>query len=352
MRAIILTGGLGTRLRPLTADLPKPVLPVINRPFLEHQLLDLRRQGVKDVLLATGFKPGAFAKAFGNGSRLGIRLTYAHETRPLGTGGAVRHAMDFCRGTTLVLNGDVLQRLDLSGFLKRHTAARAEATIALTRVADPTQFGLVETNRSGLVKRFLEKPSPEEITCDTINAGAYLFEPSAIEAIPPGVLYSLERGLFPELLKHGRRLAAWVSNGYWLDIGTLDKYLQAHLDGLAGAWPLPLAGLRRRGPFLLDRGAVLGLRTSHEGAGRVLIGRGSSVGPGARFTGSVCLGAGVSVEAGAVLADCIVLDGARIGSDARLERCVIGRRCRVGAGCIVGPGRALGDGSVLTPFSR
>ncbi|MBI2362936.1 MAG: nucleotidyltransferase family protein [Elusimicrobia bacterium] len=215
MRAIILTGGLGTRLRPLTADLPKPVLPVINRPFLEHQLLDLRRQGVRDVLLATGFKPRAFARAFGDGKRLGIRLTFAHETRPLGTGGAVRHAADFCRGTTLVLNGDVLQRLDLAGFLKRHAAARAEATIALTRVADPTQFGLVETDRAGLVKRFLEKPSPEEITCDTINAGAYLFEPSAVASIPPGVLYSLERGLFPELLKPACRPTStgWAAPG-------------------------------------------------------------------------------------------------------------------------------------------
>lgn len=352
MRALILTGGLGTRLRPLTLDLPKPVLPVVNRPFLEHQLLDLRRQGVREVLLATGYKPAAFSRAFGTGARLGLKLRYAHETRPLGTGGAVRQALSFFKGTTLVLNGDVLQRLDLASFRRRHQALDAEVSIALTRVADPTQFGLVETDRKGLVKRFLEKPSPEEVTCDTINAGAYLIEPSALDLIPPGVLYSIERGLFPELLKRGRRIAGWVSNGYWLDIGTLDKYLQAHVDGLGGAWPLPLAGLRRRGPFLLDRGAKLSPRAVHDGRGQVLLGRGAVVEAGARFSGSVCLGAGVRVDAGAALNDCVVLDGARIGPETRLDRCLVGRECRVGAGSVVGPGRALGDRSRLTPFSR
>lgn len=352
MRALILTGGLGTRLRPLTTTLPKPVLPVVNKPFLEHQIGDLRRQGVREVLLATGYKPKAFALAFGDGRRLGVKLSYAAETRPLGTGGAVRHAAAFFKGTTLVLNGDVLQQLDLKAFLSRHASARAEASISLTRVADPTQFGLVELNRGGLVRRFLEKPSPEEVTCDTINAGAYLFEPAVLELIPPGVLYSLERGLFPELLKRRRRLAGWVSHGYWLDIGTLDKYLQAHLDGLGGAWPLPLAGLRRRGPYLLERGAQLGPRTSHEGPGRVLVGAGASVGPGVRFSGSVCLGPGARVSAGAWLGDCVVLADASVGADARLERCIVGRRCRIGAGAVVGPGRALGDGTVLAPFSR
>ncbi|MDE2292367.1 MAG: NDP-sugar synthase, partial [Elusimicrobia bacterium] len=302
--------------------------------------------------LATGYRPAAFSRAFGDGRRLGLRLRYAHETRPLGTGGAVRHAADFFTGTTLILNGDVLQRLDLAAFVRRHRQARAEVTISLTRVSDPTQFGLVETDRNGLVRRFLEKPSPEEITCDTVNAGAYLFEPSALDLIPPGVLYSLERGLFPELLKRGRRLASWVSNGYWLDIGTLDKYLKAHVDGLAGAWPLALKGLARRGPFLLSRGASLGGRTVHEGSGRVLLGAGASVGPGTRFVGSVCVGDGVSIGAGASLTDCVILSGARIGADARLERCVIGRRCRVGEGAFVGAGRALGDGSVLAPFSK
>ncbi len=352
MKAIILTGGLGTRLRPLTAGLPKPVLPVVNRPFLEHQLSDLRRQGVREVLLATGYRPAAFEAAFGNGRRLGLRLHYAHETRPLGTGGAVRHAAAFFKGTTLVLNGDVLQRLDLAAFKRRHAASRAEATIALTRVSDPTQFGLVETTRNGRVKRFLEKPSPEEITCDMVNAGAYLFEPSVLDLIPAGVLYSLERGLFPEMLKRGHALGSWVSNGYWLDIGTLDKYLQAHVDGLAGAWPLPLDGLHRRGPFLLAPGATLAPRVTHDGPGRVLVGPGGAVGPGARFAGSVCLGADVRVGAGAALSDCVVLEGTAVGADARLERCIVGRRCRIGAGALVGPGRALGDGSVLTAFSR
>ncbi|MBI3298657.1 MAG: NDP-sugar synthase [Elusimicrobia bacterium] len=351
MRALILTGGLGTRLRPLTANLPKPVLPVVNRPFLEHQIGDLRRQGVREVLLATGYKPEAFGRALGDGRRLGVKLRCVHETKPLGTGGAVRNAIDFFKGTTLVLNGDVLQHLDLGAFLKRHRSLKAEATICLTRVADPTQFGLVELEPSGLVRRFLEKPSPEEVTCDTINAGAYLFEPSVVRLIPPGVAYSLERGLFPELLKRKRRMAAWVSRGYWLDIGTVEKYLQAHLDGLGGEWPLPLKGLRRRGSFLLGSGATLGAGAAHEGPGRVVLGAGAKV-AAARFSGSVCLGPRTRVDAGAALTDCVVLERSHVGKDARLERCVVGRDCRVGAGALVGPGRALGDGSILTAFSR
>lgn len=350
MKALILTGGQGTRLRPFTCSTPKPLLPVVNVPFLHHPLALLRRHGVREVTLATAYRPGAFRRAFGDGRRFGLRIRYAFEKEPLGTGGAVRNACAGTRGTLLVLNGDVLHDMDFGAFLRFHRARRSEASIALTPVKDPTLYGLVETDARGRILRFLEKPSPDEISTNTINAGAYLFEPSVLERIPPGV-YSLERGLFPGLLAAKRPFYAWVCPGYWLDIGTVEKYLQAHLDALSGLTPLHRPELRRRGAFLLEPGVRLGADASHEGEGRVLVGRGARVAAGVRFTGSVCLGPRCVVGRGAALEDCVLLAGARVGEGARLSRCVVGQGCRVGPRSTLGPGRALGDGSTTTEHS-
>ena len=352
MKALLLIGGKGTRLRPFTCRTPKPLLPVLNRPFVEYQLDILKRHGIREAILCTAYRTGDFRRALSNGHSSGVALRFLQERVPLGTGGAVRNAQGLDDDTLLVLNGDVLNTLDVGAFLRAHRRARADASIALTRVKDPTLYGLVETGADGLVRRFLEKPSWDEITCNTINAGAYLFEPSAIALIPPGVPYSLERGLFPSLLHRGRRVLGYVTPGYWMDIGTVEKYLQVHLDILGGATPFRPAGLKRRGAFWLGAGARLGRETAHEGAGTVALGARASVGDFARLAGSVSLGADVVVGRGASLEDCVVLDGARIGDGARLERCVVGRRCRVGHHASIGAGRALGDGSSLTPFSQ
>ncbi|MEK7657522.1 MAG: NDP-sugar synthase [Elusimicrobiota bacterium] len=352
MQALILTGGLGTRLRPFTLDTPKPLLPVANRPFLLHQFDLLRRHGIRKVTLATAYRPETFRRMFAGGARVGLDLRYAREKTPLGTGGAVRNAVGTPAGTLLVLNGDVLHDLDLRAFLARHRNAHAEASIALTRVQDPTLYGLVDTDGSGRIRRFLEKPSQDEITCDTINAGAYLFEPSALDLIPAGVPYSLERGLFPRLLQEGRRMHGFLLDGYWTDIGTVDKYLQVNLDALSGASPLALPKAGQRGALLLEKGARLGKGVTHEEGGRTLLGAGCKIGEGVRFLGSVCVGAHSRIGRGALLRDCVILEGATVGEGARLERCIIGRGSRVGADCTVGPGTALGAGSSVSDFSR
>ncbi|MFH1725090.1 MAG: NDP-sugar synthase [Elusimicrobiota bacterium] len=352
MKALILTGGLGTRLRPLTCGAPKPLLPIVNVPFIHYQLRALRRQGVREVILATAYQPAAFRRALGDGRRIGLRLRYTVERQPMGTGGAVRHAARFLEGTTLILNGDILWRLDLASLLRRHRRARADVSISLVRVKDPTLFGLVETGRDGRIRRFLEKPSPDEITCDTVNAGAYLFEPSVHGRITRTVPYSLERGLFPELLRQGKRLFGFVHDGYWLDIGTIDKYLQAHRDILEGTPGFPIEGLGRRGAFRLAAGSMLAATVRHEGPGKVVLGRGTSVGPSVRFVGTVCLGERCRIGEGAVLAGCVVLDDARIGEGAKLEGSVVGRGCRVGAHAALGPGRVLGHGSTIADYSR
>lgn len=313
MKAVILIGGRGTRLRPFTMDTPKPLLPVVNRPFLLYQLDLLRRHGIRQVVLCTSYKSGEFR------ALLGRRVEYVHEKTPLGTGGALRNALDKLGDTTLVLNGDVFHDLDVTAFLRSHRRNKADLSIALTRVKDPTLYGVVETDPGGRIRRFVEKPSWDELESNTINAGAYLFERPMIERIPPGTIFSLERSLFPQLLTENKRLFGYVSGGYWIDIGTVDKYLQVHLDLLK--------------------------------AGKPVIGRGTKIGKWARLEGRVCLGRGVTVGKGAALEDCVVLDGAVIGSGARLERCVIGPRCRIGAEAQLGPGVAVAGGSTVGAFS-
>ncbi|PIR15666.1 MAG: hypothetical protein COV48_13075 [Elusimicrobia bacterium CG11_big_fil_rev_8_21_14_0_20_64_6] len=338
MRAVILIGGMGTRLRPFTLETPKPLLPVMNRPFLEYQFQILSRHGVREVVLCTSYRAGTFRRAFGTGRHLGLKISYVHERLPLGTGGAIKNAEPFLKGTTLALNGDVLNAFDLSAFLKFHRARKAEISIALTRVKDPTRYGLVLTDEKGMVRRFLEKPSWDEVVTNSINAGAYLFEPSVFAHLPKNKAYSLERGLFPERLAAGARMAGYVAPGYWIDIGSVEAYLQVHLDILQGRAPFK-PGQRCR-PFKNADGA------------RVTAGAGTTAAPFARFSGSVSLGAKVRIGRGAQLTDCVVLDGAVIGDGARLERCIVGPKARVGTHAVLGPGAALAGGSSVGNYSQ
>lgn len=338
MRAVILIGGLGTRLRPFTLATPKPLLPVLNRPFLEYQFQVLSRHGVKDVVLCTSYRAETFRRAFGTGRRLGLNISYVRERIPMGTGGAIKNAEPLLKGTTLVLNGDVLNAFDLGAFLKFHHARRAEISIALTRVKDPTRYGLVLTDEKGMVRRFLEKPSWDEVVSNSINAGAYLFEPSVFDHLPLGKPYSVERGLFPERLAAGARIAGYVAPGYWIDIGSIEMYLQVHLDLLQG-----------RAPF--KSGARARAVKNADGA-RVVAGPGTTVAPFVRFSGSVSLGAKVRVGRGAQLSDCVVLDGAVIGDGARLDGCVVGPRAKIGTHAALGPGRALAGGSAVGDYSQ
>ncbi|MEK7390444.1 MAG: NDP-sugar synthase [Elusimicrobiota bacterium] len=338
MRAVILIGGMGTRLRPFTLAKPKPLLPVLNRPFLEYQFQILKRHSITEVVLCTSYHAQSFHRAFGSGRRLGMKLFYVRERLPLGTGGALKNAEPLLSGTTLVLNGDVLNALDFTSFLRFHRANKAEISMALTRVKDPTPYGLVLTDEKNHVRRFLEKPSWDEVETNSINAGAYLFEPSVFSHIPAGKTYSLERGLFPERLSAGARIAGFVAPGYWIDIGTVEKYLQVHLDLMEGRTPFK-PGLEAR-PFKNADGA------------RVNAGAGVKVAAFTRFSGAVCLGAGVRIGRGAQLSDCVVLDGAVIGDGARLERCIVGPRARVGTHATLGPGAALAGGSRIGDYSQ
>ncbi|MBI4375808.1 MAG: NDP-sugar synthase [Elusimicrobia bacterium] len=353
MIALILIGGLGTRLRPFTCRTPKPLLPLLNKPFLQYQFDLLKAHGIRETVLCTSYRAEDFRKL--DPKMTGVRLRFIHEKSPLGTGGAVKNAEGLLRGgePVLIMNGDILHALDIRGFLKSHQNRRAEVSIALTRVKDPTLYGLVQTDESGRITRFLEKPSWDEIESNTINAGAYIFEPQVLELMPAGIPYSLERALFPKLLEDGRHVFGFVSQGYWMDIGTLESYLQVHLDILGGKTPFAPRAASRKTGLLLEKGVKLGRElTLGSNGDRVLVGRGTVIGDFARFSGNVCIGSQCRIGKGALLSECVVLEGTIIGDGARLERCLVGPGCRIGAQAVITQKTALAGGSSVEPFSH
>jgi NDP-sugar pyrophosphorylase family protein len=349
MKAVILAGGEGTRLRPLTLTLPKPVVPVVDRPFLTHQLDLLARVGVSEIVFSVAYQPERVRAVFGGGERHGCRIHYAVEETPLGTGGAVRNALPWLDDTTIVFNGDVLTDVDLPAVIARHRASGARATIVLTPVSNPSAYGLVETDAGGRVLRFVEKPEPSQVTTDTINAGIYVLDTSALELMPANVNYSIERGFFPGLLERRDLVHGFVHRGYWIDIGTPEKYLQVHRDVLGGRFPVTLDGASRGGGHVHPSALV------EEGAELVApfyLGPGCLVRVGARVGPDAVLTANVSVEAGARVADSVLWEGTRVGEGAEVRGALVGGNARIGARAVVGPGAVLGEGSSISDHSR
>ncbi|MBK6880156.1 MAG: NDP-sugar synthase [Elusimicrobia bacterium] len=347
MRALLLLGGLGTRLRPLTLERPKPLLPILNRPFLAYQIDLLKRFGVREVILALGHQSAHFRRKLGDGRAWGVRFIYSVEKEPLGTGGAMRLARPHLTERCFVFNGDIFSDFDLDAMRAHHKKTRAEATLALVEVPDPSAYGLVETRADGSVVRFLEKPAGPVFPSRTINAGCYLLEPGVFDAIPAGRAVSVEREVFPGLLAGGRRVAGWVHRGYWSDIGTLSSYVATHryllsVRRVGGA-------ARRRDWMWADRGAVISSRV--ESRGTVLVGAGARVAPGVRFDGHVTIGANARVGAGARLSDCVLLEGARVGARSVVERSIVGAGAALAPDGRVAPGADSPDEPGLFGFS-
>jgi NDP-sugar pyrophosphorylase family protein len=348
MKAVILAGGEGTRLRPLTLSTPKPVAPVVDRPFLRHQLDLLAGAGIREVVFSVAYRPERIEAVFGDGSSLGMRIRYAVEDSPLGTGGAVRNALELLDQRTVVLNGDVLTDVDLAAVVARHQQAGASATILLTPVANPAAYGLVETDADDRVRRFLEKPRPEQITTNRINAGIYVLESKALELMKPGVNISIERFFFPALLERGDLVLGPVHQGYWIDIGTPEKYLQVHRDILNQRFPVPLDGVARSGGFVHPMASVA------EGAlldGHFYVGPGCRVAAGARLGPDAVLVADVEVSTGAYVRDSVLWRGVRVGADCEVESSLLGPGVKLGRSSVVRDA-ALGEGSVVSDYSR
>lgn len=342
MQALILAGGQGTRLRPLTVNTPKPILPIANRPFLLYQIERLCEAGITDIILSLNYKPEKISEILDDGSRFGVKIRYLIEPVPMGTAGAYRFASEFLKETTIVLNGDILTDLELSKVVEEHRKREALATIVLTRVENPSAYGLVETEKDGKIKRFLEKPSAEilaQIKCDTINAGTYVLEPEVLDLIPKGENYSFEYGLFPELLRRREAFFAHIPNeNYWLDIGTPQRYLQAHHDLLAGK----VKDFKDKTDF-----ETIDFPENVEIDQKSLIAGDCVINSGAKIINSV-LGRGVCIKEDTVIENSVILPNTIVEKSASVFNAIIGNNCNIGSYSIIGAGTVLGDGISLT----
>ena len=350
MIAIVLVGGEGTRLRPLTYTTPKQLLPVVEVPMLERVVSRLAEHGVSEVVLSLGYQPDAFLAAYPEGTVAGARLRYAVEPEPLDTAGAVRFAAEACSvsETFLVVNGDVLTDLDVSALVAFHRSHGALATIALTPVEDPSRFGVVPTDADGRVTAFVEKPPPGEAPTDRINAGTYVLEPEVVGRIPAGRRVSIERETFPLLVADGA-VFALADEAYWLDTGTPEAYLQANEDvlgGRRGSPPAPGACRLAEGVWGLGTPAVEG-----EVLPASLVGDGARVAHGATVRASV-VGAGSTVETEALVEQSVMLPGARIAAGAVVRGSIVGRGAVVGAGAVVEQTSVLGDDALVEAGAR
>lgn len=324
--AVLLVGGQGTRLRPLTINTPKPMLPVAGVPFTVHQITRARDAGVTRIVLATSYRAEVF-REFIDGADLGIEIVIATEDAPLGTGGAIRHALPHLQSgpdaPVLVFNGDVLSGLDIEGLVNHHIAGNADATLYLTPVADPRAFGLVPTDAAGRVTQFLEKPQTlEEIVTDQINAGCYVFRRSVIDAIPAGRPVSVERETFPGLLAANALVLGVVDHGYWLDLGTPMAFVQGSSDLVLGKAPSP--AVLKPGPYLVLAEA--------------------EVASGAVLTGGSAIGRRAQISTDVVIDGSVVFDDARIGAGAHITGSIIGAGAMIGASCVI-DGAVIGDGA-------
>jgi mannose-1-phosphate guanylyltransferase len=345
MHALILAGGKGTRLRPLTVYTPKPIVPVVNRPFLLYQLDILSKAGITDVTLSLSYQPDKIEDLLGDGSDFGVNLRFVAEPSPLGTAGAYKFAADDIRDATIVLNGDILTDVDLAKIVELHRAKKAVATIALAAVDDPTKYGLVKTNAEGRVVQFTEKPKSDQIALidvNTINAGIYVLEPSVFDAIPDGENSSFEYNIFPSFMEGSTPFYGYVlQNEYWRDIGTPESYLAAHHDILAGK----VSGIP-------DQAECVSEITTTAFIDEVsVIGEGCVIKSNSRIVNSV-LGAGVHVEEKAVIENSVIWPHSRVSGFAHVDNAVIGRGCHIGRNVTVRSGSVIGDKATLPDYSK
>jgi mannose-1-phosphate guanylyltransferase len=338
MQAVILVGGEGTRLRPLTSTVPKPVIPLVDRPFIVYMLEWLRRHGVDDVIMSCGFLATRVRDVLGDGSQYGLKVTFVEEPEPRGTGGALKYAEELLGDRFLMLNGDVLTDIDLTAQIAQHERTGARGTLALVPVADPTAYGLVRTTGEGEVTGFVEKPSADQIDTNLISAGAYVLERDVLDLIEPDRNVSIEREVWPQLVGNG--LYGYAAEAYWLDIGTPDRYLQGTFDILEG-------NVRTAVGERLGDG-YLAVAEQVEAQGRIVppavVERGCSIAAGAHVGSLVVLGEDVTVGARSKIERSVVLNGAEIGADCELTDCIVAAGVRVGDRSTVSAGAVLGEG--------
>ena len=356
MRAVVMAGGEGTRLRPLTSNQPKPMVPIVGKPCMEHIIELLRDHGFEDIVITVAFLPQAIRSYFGDGESLGVNIEYSVEESPLGTAGSVRLASDRLDETCLVISGDALCDIDLSKIVEAHKAKGADVTIGLKSVENPLEFGIVVTDEDGRVERFLEKPSWGQVFSDTINTGIYVLEPEVLRHIPTDRPYDFSKELFPLLLEMGRPIYGHVCEGYWQDIGNLDQYRQANFDALDEKVRLSIPGLKIRGDVWIGEGVEIDDVEGVEGP--AFIGNYCTVSPESSVGPYTVLGAATTLRERARVSHSVIDASCYIGRSAVIEGAILGRNCdvrphaRVHEGVAIGDQVTLGDQSAVYPGVR
>ena len=351
MKAVIMAGGEGTRLRPLTSNAPKPMLPIANVPMMEHIINLLRTHGFDEIVVTVAFLANAIKTYFGDGSEFGVTMHYAHEATPLGTAGSVGNARHLLDERFLVISGDVMTDMDLGSLLKFHDDHHAIATVGLTAVENPLDFGIVITREDGSIERFLEQPTWGQVFSDTINTGIYVFEPAIFDYIAEGRSVDFSSDVFPQLLAAGLPLFGAVVEGYWEDVGTLDAYLRAHKDVLDMKVNLDIPGFRVSDGIWLGEGAEVSPDATVSGP--AVIGPGCKVEAGCKLGEYTVLGSNVRLLADVQIERSVVHDNVYVGSGARLRGAVVGRSCsirsnvRIDEGVVLGDSVFVGSGAVL-----
>ena len=342
MKAVVLIGGEGTRLRPLTCNIPKAAVPILNRPFMEHLLRYLEKHGVRDIILAMGYLPDPIQRSLGGSIKFGGRLNYLIEEFPLGTAGAVKNAESFLDRTFLVFNGDILTGIDLTAMMRRHREIKPKVSIALTPVDNPTTYGIVETNAQGMVQRFVEKPSWDKVTTNLINAGIYILEPEVLVHVPKSTPSMFENYLFPRLLKMGEPILSYHSDAYWIDIGTPEKYLKVNHDLLL-----------QQGVESVRLGKGSKIHHTSRIKGPVLIGEECIIAENVKIKGPAVLGPKCEIGEGTVVEGAILWHHSRVDKWATVRNCIlcsgtyVQERSQVLDNCVVGDGVTVDAGSIL-----
>jgi len=353
MKAIILLGGKGTRLLPLTTNTPKPLIPLFNHSFLAYQIELLKQYGISEVIFSLGYLPKRIKDYLESRKDWGISIRCVVEEEPLGTAGAIKNAEALLKKEKfLVLNGDILTNINLSSFISSHQNKNAKATITLVIVDDPSSYGLVKLDKKGSIKQFLEKPSwAESSGCKTINAGIYVFDPDILSYIPPRRNFSIERELFPILLQRKERFFGYVTKDYWLDIGTLEKYKQAHRDIFEKKITFSFLSFKKgdesvwfEGDSRISPGAKL--------IGPIMISENCKIADGVEISPFSVIGKNCIFENNAKIINSIILEGTRIGKNTKIEGCILGKHCQIENNVTISEGVALGDKSIVKAFSQ
>jgi mannose-1-phosphate guanylyltransferase / phosphomannomutase len=358
MRAVLMAGGSGTRLRPLTCDLPKPMVPILNRPIAEHILELLKRHGIEEIIATLHYMPDVFRDHFQDGADFGVQMIYAvEEDKPLGTAGCVKNIAELLDETFLVISGDSVTDFDLTAAIAFHKSRQSQATIVLTRVPNPLGFGVVITDEEGHIRRFLEKPSTSEIFSDTVNTGIYILEPSILEGLVPNQELDFSQDVFPMLLEKGVPIYGYIAEGYWCDVGNMEAYREAQYDGLMGRVAIEFPGYKERTPGIWV-GANTIIHPSVRIAAPALIGSHCRIGARVTIDAGTVIGDNVTIGMDADLKRPIIWNGCIIGEEAHLRGCVIARGARVDRrahvleGAVVGQLSSIGEEAKISPHVR